>query len=1009
MGRLEDPEFTIKTAIVATLYPGATASEVDTRVTEVVDRYIRRVSGVKTTRSVSRPGLSLVYVDMRDDFPPANLKQAWQDLRNKMAQIRTELPVEAVAPQVQDDFGDVFGIILALSGDGFTDAEIRDRAKELQRELITVDQVGRVELWGIREECIEVEISRSRMAELSLHPAMIFRAIAQQNLQTDAGQMTVGDETIKLFPAGRFETVEEIGNLIIPNGTADLGKGFASFAVGGKDPSLASMLFPTGSGEPIRLKDIATIRRTYTDPPSEIMRSGGKSAVALAIAPISGGDVIKMGRLIEKQTDRFLQNLPVGYRLDRICYQPDNVVVAISAFEENLREAIVIVTIVVMIAMGWRSGLLITGSLLVVILASLCLLYPLGVVLQRTSLGAFIVALGILVDDAVVVGDMILVNMQRGMERKEACIEGAKHVGHQLLGATIVGMLAFFPVYLCADDTGEYCRDLFIVVALSLGVSWFVAMMQTPVVYFQFVHVKSDDPKNVKDPHAGPVFQAYKRLLQWVLHHKVIALAFTGTALGAAAYGFTHVGQIFFPPAQRTQFMVEYWLPEGTSIHAVDRDMEEMEKYVASQKNVTTIAAFVGSGPPRFYLPYEPELPCASYGILIVNVEHFNDVDALVVPVETHLKQAFPQGLVRVRRFTLGPSTPCDLEVRFRGPDHQVLHELAAQAKKVFNARPDAKDTTDDWKERVLVWTPTYSQNKGVRTMISRSDMNIALRWATLGIPAAVFNDGENLIPIRVRGTMNERNDLEHIENVPVWGFSTSPVPLAHVISEGKLDWQPSQIRRRDDVATITVGCNPIDGVQWNDLFAEVRKDIENIPLPDGYEMLWGGQQEKSVEAETTLMGNLPIALTLMAVIVVSLFNSLRQPFIIMCTFPLMLIGITVGLLATGLPFGFMALVGAMSLLGMSVRNGVVLMAQIDVEMAKGESAYEAIVNASVERMRPVTVAAMTVVVGMVPLLRDPLFNSMAAVIMFGLIFATFMTLFVVPTLYMIFFRVKLP
>ena len=1021
MGRLEDPEFTIRTAIVVTVYPGATAEQVDSRITEVVERHIRRVAGVDVTRSISRPGMSLIYVDMLNDFPPEKLPGAWQQLRNKMGELSLELPVESLPPQVKDDFGDVFGIILALTGDGYTDAELRDRAKRLQRELITVDQVGRVELWGIRQETIEVTVSRSRMAELSVHPAMVLLALARQNLQVDAGQMMLGDQNIRIIPGGVFDTVEEIGELVIPNGTLDsVTQGVASAASDSPIQALTAVFQRDSVGAPIRLKDIATITRTYADPPMEILRCNGKSAVGIAIAPISGGDVIRMGKLVQSRVDEILAEFPVGFTVDRVCYQPDNVVHAIGVFEGNLREAIIIVTVVVMIAMGFRSGFLITFNLLVVILATLCILHPMGVVLQRTSLGAFIVALGILVDDAVVVGDMILVNMQRGMSRKDACVEGARHVGHQLLGATIVGALAFWPVYLSPDATGEYCRDLFIVVAVSLMVSWFVAMMQTPVLYYDFVHVSAtagrSTPKESEasalgpassDPHAGPVFQWYKRKLEFVLHHRAATLILLICVLVGAMYGFTHVRQIFFPPAQRAQFLLEYWLPEGSSIHAVSRDFGQMERYLLEQGGITGVASFVGSGAPRFYLPYEPEPPNSCYGMMIVNVTKTKDVDRLIVPVETYLKEHFPQGMLRARRFALSPTTPCDIEVRFRGPDHEVLRELADRARNVLISQPKAKDVVDDWRDPILAWTPQYSQVKGIRTMLGRSDMNVALRWATLGIPAAVFIDGDNLLPIKLRGLPGERDDLANVENIPVWGFSPNSVPLGQVISGGRFDWQPSQIRRRNGIATITVGCNPHDDTAWNELFSVLRKDVEAIPVPPGYTMEWGGQYEKSIEAETMLLGKLPIAVVFIGVIVVSLFNSIRQPLIILLSFPLMLIGITIGLLVTGFSFGFMALVGAMSLLGMTVRNGVVLMSQIDTELAKGEAPYEAVVTASVERMRPVTVAAMTVVVGMIPLLRDPLFNSMAAAIMFGLIFATGLTLFIVPVLYTVFFRIK--
>jgi multidrug efflux pump subunit AcrB len=1018
MGRLEDPEFTIRTAFVVTAYPGASAEDVDQQVTKVVERYVWRVDGVEKVRSISRPGMSITYVDLRRDFPVAMLKHAWQELRNKVSSTRLELPVESLPPQVHDDFGDVFGIILALSGDGYSHAELKEHAKILQRELQTVEQVSRVELCGVQNEVIEVNISRSRMAELQIAPAQIVLAFARQNIQSDAGQMTLGNsvsdkpggaselKTIRIAPSGNFESLEEIGNLIIPSGDSDdILKTVAAAASGGTaDNMLFEAVLPRSSvlKQPIRLRDIATIRRCYADPPNEIVRSNGVDAVAIAISPISGGNVIRMGTALEKRIKEVMQDFPAGFHLDYICYQPDNVTAAIRTFEKNLYEAVIIVTVVVMISMGWRSGILITCSLLVVILATLCVLQPLGIILNRTSLGAFIIALGILVDDAVVVGDMILVNMQRGMNRKDACTEGARHVGTQLLGATIVGALAFLPVYLSPDDTGEYCRDLFIVIAVSLTISWIVAMVQTPVLYYQFVKPFSRKAKS-GDPHSGAVFRIYRNILEWTLHHKTVAFIILAGAMLLAGFGFTKVDQTFFPPAQRTQMMIEYHRESGTSINSVAEDMREIEKYVMAQPGVTQIASFIGSGPPRFYLPYTPEIPTQNYGMLIVNVTSISDVDKLIVPMEAHLKKTFPQGWLRAFRFMLGPMTANDIEVRFSGHDETVLHQLADQAKNIFSRHQNIKDIADDWREQILVWTPVYSQAKGNQTLLGRSDMNTALRWATLGIPVSTYHQLDTQLPILLRGTPGERNDFANIRNIPVWGSSNHSVPLGQVIKEGTLTWQEPQIHRYNGVKTITAFCNPIDGVQWRTALNELSPELDAIELPDGYTMQHGGQIEKSLEAEGTLLAYLPITLILMAVIVVGLFNSLQQPVIVMLTFPLILIGITFGLLVTRLPFGFMALVGTMSLLGMCVRNAVVLMSQIDTELAKGLPLYESVVQASVERFRPVTVAAMTVVVGMIPLLRDPLFNSMAAAIMFGLIFATALTLLFVPMLYMLF------
>ena len=1007
MGRLEDPEFSIKTAVVITLYPGASAEEVAERVTNVVERSAQQIKGLEKVRSISRPGLSLVLVDLEEKFPPKQMPTAWQELRNKMRTAALELPVEALPPIVNDDFGEVYGIVFALSADGFSDAELRDRAKELQKEFLLVDQVRRVELWGLPEEQIEVEISQARMAEMNVHPLAVFLALGTQNFQTDSGEMTISGEKVRIAPSGSFQSIEEIKNVVIPDGV-DFTKAAAAFS---KGEPLVSAIAPLGAAEAdgsrqIQLSDIADVRRVSIEEPSKIMRSDGRRAVAVALSPVPNGDVIKMGELVRQRADEIMKDFPAGFRLDVVSYQPDNVNVSIHAFTKNLYEALIIVTLVVMIAMGWRSGLLITSSLLIVILGTLCVLAPMGVVLQRVTLGAFIIAIGILVDDAVVVGDLILVRMQRGMERSEACVEGAKRASHQLLGATIVGALAFLPIYLSPDVTGEYAGDVFVVLAISLMISWFVAMLQTPVVYSLFVRAKPTGEN--ANPHGGPVYRFYRRTLEGALRHKTLALLFLLGALAVTAVGFTRVPRVFFPRAIRTQYMIDYWLPEGTSINTVAADAAQIEQYLLKQEGVTNVATFLGSGPPRFYLPYEPELPNSSYCQLVVNVDSTDTVSRLIRPTEQWIKEHFPEAEIRAQRFALGPTTKQEVEVRFSGPDPKVLADLARQAKEIFRAEPTAKFIRDDWRQKVPTWTPEFSQSKGTRAMISRAQMQLALRWATLGIPAATFSDGENLLAIKVRANPAERNSTEILQSTPVWGTTLEPVPLSQIAADPGVTWENGLIHRRNRIPTITVGADP-EGVQWADLMKSVREKIESIPLPDGYHLEWGGQYEKSETAQNLMLSKLPIALIFMAIIVVALFNGLRQPLIIMLTFPLAAIGITIGLLAMGKPFGFMALVGAMSLLGMMVRNGVVLMDQIDEELAKGDDSYNAIVDASVERMRPVTVAAMTVIVGMIPLLSDPLFDSMATAIMFGLIVATVLTLYVVPIFYMILFRVKRP
>ncbi len=1008
MGRLEDPEFAVKTAVVATMYPGASAEQVQNEVTDKVERIVQRLQGLEHIRSISKPGQSIVFVDIQSTVPTSKLPQIWQNLRNKLSTAKLTLPAEAMAPIVVDDFGDVYGIVIALSSNDYPASELRDKAKLLQKELQLVNQVGRVELWGDQKEIIEIEVSRAKMAELAVPPAALVLALQSQNAKMSAGEMVVDGETIRLAPQGVFESVEEIEDLILPDTVSNQVEKQAAQLL--KDSELAGLAQTISTknqagSKQIRLRDIATVKKVYEDPAEKILRVNGVPSVALGIAPVPGGNVIEMGDGVRKKANEILKTFPVGFELQTIAYQPDNVRISINAFMKNLYEAVIIVTIVVMVAMGWRSGLLITSSLLVVILATMCVIYPMGMTLHRVSLGAFIVALGILVDDAVVVGDLILVRMQQGMDRKEACIEGASRVAHQLLGATIVGFIAFLPVYLSQDMSGEYCCDLFLVLTISLIISWLVAMLQTPVVYYKFVkHVAPA----AGGTHGGLVYRGYRAALEWSLRHKIIVLLGIGMLLALSIIEFRHVEQIFFPRAVRTQFMVDYWLPEGTSINQTSEDAKKIEEHLKSQTGVKNVAAFIGSGPPRFYLPYEPELPNSSYAHFVVNVETLKDVDNLLEPTGEWLQKEFPQAFTRAQKYCLGPTTKFEVEVRLRGPNEKTLRQLASQVESIMRKNPHTHTPQPNWRQPTLAWTPNYSQPKGSRAGVSRTEMGVMLRWASSGIPVGQYAEGDNILPIIVRGTEAERNDIANLDSLPIWGRAMESVPLGQITSNNQYVWEERQIHRRDRVPTLTVGVDPKE-VQWTQLVNELKPEIDKIELPEGYTVEWGGQLEKSNKAQAEVLKKEPIALIIMAIIVVALFNGMRQPIIIAITFPLAMIGITFGLLVMHQAFGFMALVGAMSLLGMMVRNGVVLMDQIDEERHKGMDVYHAIVEAAVERLRPVTVAAMTVIVGMIPLLQDTLFSSMATAIMFGLIIATFLTLFVVPVFYMILFRAKIP
>lgn len=996
LGKLEDPEFTIKTALVVTQYPGASPAEVEQQVTEVIERAVQQLGGLDHVRSISKAGLSLIHVDIRESYREDKLPQTWDELRRKVHDIRDKLPQDAKTPEVRDDFGDVYGVVLALTGDGFSYAELKEYADLLQRELLLVKDVARVETWGVQRECVNVEISRARLAELGIHPQQIIETLQRQNQVLDAGAVDLQGERIRVAPSGTFESVEEIGNLVIRSGSP-----VESAIRAALPPQLTG--YGSTSPELVLLRDVATITRGYLDPPYEMMRFNGRPAIGLAISTVANGNVLTMGDAIQKRLNELIGQFPIGIEVGTVCYQADNVREAVNGFVLNLIESVVIVVGVLLVTMGLQSGLLIGSSLIFSILGTLIVLLLMGVDLQRTSLGAFIIAMGMLVDNAIVVTEGALIRLQRGEDRTKAAVQPAIDTAWPLLGATLVAILAFLPIYLSKDNTGEYCESLFIVVAISLGLSWILAMTQTPVFSYLFLHVKQE--KQGTDPYAGWPYRLYRRLLETTLHHRVATLLVMAALLAASVVGFRYVDRIFFPNATRNQFMVDYWLPEGSRIQMVSEDLRRVEAYLLQQPGVVSAATFIGGGPPRFYLPYEPELPNSSYGQIVVNVKTAADIDKLVGPVETYLKANFPQAEPRVRRFALGPTTPFEIEARFSGPDPQVLHALAEEAKRILREDPNAKDVRDDWRQQVKTLVPVYSQPRARRGQASRAEMALSLRRATSGLPVGLYRENDELLPIFVRAPENERGDVDNLPQTPVWGQSLSSVPLEQLVRQIEVRWEDPIIHRRDRRPTLTVQCDP-HGILGDDLFKRIRPRIEAIPRPAGYHLQWGGQHEKSMEAQGMVFSRLPIALLLMALIVVALFNAFRQPLIILLVLPLSMVGITAGLLLTRSPFGFLALLGALSLFGMLIKNAVVLLDQIDAEIRDGKDPYLAVVESSVSRMRPVMMASLTTVVGMFPLIWDTLFNTMAITIMSGLTFATVLTLFIVPVLYAIFFRI---
>lgn len=978
LGRLEDPEFTIKEAQIFTNYPGASAMEVAEEVTDEIETAVQQMGQLKLVTSISESGKSTVRVEMKAKYDKRGLPQVWDELRRKVGDAQKNLPPGAGPSLVYDDFGDVYGVLFAVYGDGYTYAELKEHAKMLRRELLLAQDVGKISLNGVQQEVVYVEIARSRLAQLGISPQAIFGSLKGENLVAPAGRVEIGRQHVRIEATAGFDSVEDIGDVLLLSGDA--------------------------AGSKLRLKDIATITRGYVDPPQSIARFNGHPAIVLGISTVEGGNVVTMGAAVKKRLQELEAETPIGIELGTIAHQSDAVTTAVSSFIISLAEAIAIVVGVLLIAMGMRSGVLIGVILLLTILATFIVMKIQGIMLERISLGALIIALGMLVDNAIVVVEGILVNLQRGMDR----IEAAKRIVAQtiwpLFGATVVAVLAFAAIGVSQDATGEYCRSLFQVLLISLMVSWLLAITVTPLFGVMFLKVKVTEGD--VDPYGGLFFRVYKGLLTLCIRHRWATVILLAGMLVVSFYGFGFVDKSFFPESTRPQFMVHYWLPQGTHIRHTEGDLRKVQQHLLGIDEVTDVSVFIGGGAPRFLLTYSPEEANSAYGLLLVGVDDYRQISELIPLVRDYIAKEFPDAQSFSRRFVLGPGDPAKIHARFRGEDPDILRDLTAQARRIMLDEPEATDVLDDWRQRTplvrLATAEAQARNAGITSDLVAQSTQTNFS----GTVAGVYRDGDELLPIVVRGPERERSGIDELGSVQTWSpFAGKTVPIRQVVSGVDTESENAIVRRRNRLPCLTVKCDPKSGPA-SAVFAKLRPKIEAIEVPPGYELEWGGEYEDSGDAQSALMGMVPIVVLLMILVVIILFNSIRKPLIIFLIVPLAIIGVTAGLLLTSQPFGFMALLGFMSLTGMLIKNAIVLIDEINAQLAEGKEPFTAIVDAGVSRLRPVSMAAATTVLGMIPLVADAFFVAMAVTIMFGLTFATVLTLVVVPVLYACFFRV---
>jgi multidrug efflux pump subunit AcrB len=976
LSRLEDPEFTIKDALVITSYPGASAAEVEEEVSDRLEKAVQNMGQLKRVVSKSDRGLSTLTVTIKDKYDKSLLPQVWDELRRKIGDAQRELPPGAGPSLVVDDYGDVYGIFLAITGNGYSYAEIKDVVDLLRRELLLVKDVGKIDTYGESTEAVYVELNRDRMSQLGIPPDVIINELQQKNLVANSGRVSVGSEFITLNPTGEIKTVEQFGAILI-----------------------------SGSGsEQIYLRDIANVRRGYVEPQDHMIRYDGKPAIGLGISTVSGGNVVTMGEALKQRLTELVAQVPVGVQLGLVSVQSDAVDTAIQGFVISLLEAVAIVIVVLLFFMGLRSGMLIGFVLLLTIAGSFIFLSPMQVALERISLGALIIALGMLVDNAIVVVDGVLVRLQKGEDAKQAAIKVVKQTAIPLFGATVIAILAFAAIGTSDDNTGEFCRSLFQVVLVSLLLSWVTAVTVTPLLCVMFLK-KPAEGAATEDPYAGAFYVMYKGFLRVCIRLKALSIVVVVALFVAALWGFQFVEQSFFPPSTRPQMMVDLWLPQGTHIDETQKLVESVEGYVKEQEGVTHITSLIGKGGLRFLLTYTPEKLNNAYAQLLVDVDDPKNIDVLLRNIEAHLQQTYPDVLGYASKFQLGPGSTGKVQARLSGPDPNVLRELAGQVQSILFADSDSKAIRTDWRQRVKMVRPIVAEEQANLNGITRPDIARVLMEGYQGERVGVYREGDLLLPIIMRAEAANRSNIKSLYNLQIWSPAAGAmIPLRQVVSGFETVFEDEIIMRRNRKPTITVFSDPVAG-QASELFARVRPQIEAIDLPEGYELEWGGEYEDSGNAQAGLAASIPMFVLAMILITIMLFNSLRQPLIIWLVVPLALIGVTVGLLGTGQPFGFMSLLGFLSLMGMLIKNAIVLIDEINLQSGEDKDLMSAIVDSGVSRLRPVAMAASTTALGMIPLLFDAFFVAMAITIIAGLMFATLLTMIVVPVLYATFYK----
>ncbi len=976
----EDSPFVIKQAVLVTQYPGATPMEVEKLITEPIEREIQSMSDVFQIKSESYFGMSKISIELQPTLAPDYMPVKWDELRRKVANIQPRLPSGASAINVSDDFGDVFGIYYALTADeGFTYDDMRDWAQKIKTELTPIPGVQKVYLFAEQTQVVNVRISIPKLANLGIDPTSIQQVLQTQNLLVNTGEIMTGTYQLRVRAEGTYKSIQDIRDQLIVT---------------------------KGGGE-VRLGDIATVERGYLDPPSNLMRVDGKRAIGIGVATGAKDDVVAVGNAVAEHLKEMEQLFSIGMDLKTI--YPENKIAneANNGFILNLIESLLIVIVIIFLVMGSRAGMLVGSSLLFSVGGTLLIMLVWGVGLNRTSLAAFIIAMGMLVDNAIVVTDNAQVGIKRGLSRYQALVDGATKPQWALLGATFIAVCSFLPMYLAPASVAEIVKPLFIVLAVSLGLSWVLALTQT-TTFGNFI-LKEAKPGESKDPYDTKLYHKFEKILGRLIKRRYLTLASVVATLFLSLFVMSIMPQSFFPIMNKPYFRADLIFPEGYGIDDVEKNVIKIEEYLKSNEKIKSYSFTLGGSPVRYYLASSSVGPKPNFANVLIETKDAKDAQSEESKFYEYMVANYPDILTRSALFALSPVPDAAIEIGFIGDNIDTLVALTQRAKEIARKNDMVMEVRNSWGNKVPVWKPLYSQEKGLRLGITRQQMAYSLRSATNGVPLGEYREGDVFMPILLKDADRDSMNLNDIKTLPVYSAKGRSVKVEQVIDDFSLDYEYSVVKRYNRQRYMMMQCEPKRGANTMAAFSQLWQQIEQeVQVPEGYKLQYFGEQSEQDKGNKAIAANIPLMFGLIYLTLLFLFPKYyRKPVLIMCMLPLIFIGVVLGLLVFGKSLDFFAMLGLLGLIGMNIKNAIVLVDEIGLQLSSGLAPVNAVIEATKTRIVPVTMASGTTILGMLPLLGDAMFAGMAATIMGGLFVSTILTIFVLPVTYCIFFKIK--